>query len=139
MNGGTPEKRSDKNFTLLTLDIWHSTNEPPPPAVTKRLVKFVGRKASIRPTFSQLDGEGESETEDAPSPTSSSSATRTSLTTTVALSSVSTKAAPPALFLDEHFARLEDFQVASEMLSIKTKQQEAALARGDMLPIKSNF
>ena len=111
MNGGTPEKRSDKNFTLLTLDIWHSTNEPPPPAVTTRLVKFVGRKASIRPTFSQLDGEGESETEDAPSPTSSSSAPRTSPTTTAAPSSVSTKAAPPALFLDEQGWKISRLQV----------------------------
>ena len=53
---------------------------PPPPTVSSRSVKFVGRKASLRPTFCQLDGEGGSEVEsesedrqgDAPSPTSSS-------------------------------------------------------------------
>ena len=52
---------------------------PPPPTVSTRSVKFVGRKASLRPTFCQLDGEGGSEEEsesevgqgDAPSPASS--------------------------------------------------------------------
>ena len=28
MIGGTPEVRSDKSLTLLTFDIWHSTNGP---------------------------------------------------------------------------------------------------------------
>ena len=40
---------------------------PPPPrlqsTVSTRLIKFVGRKASRRPTFSQLDGEGVEESE----------------------------------------------------------------------------
>ena len=57
---------------------------PPPPqppsSVSTRLVKFVGRKASLRPTFCQLDGEGGSEVKnenevrqgDAQSPSSSS-------------------------------------------------------------------
>ena len=52
---------------------------PPPSTVSTRSVKFVGRKASLRPTFCQLDGEGGSEVEseseedrqgDAPSSTS---------------------------------------------------------------------
>ena len=53
---------------------------PPPSTVSSRSVKFVGRKASLRPTFCQLDGEGGSEVEscsevrqgDAPSPAPSS-------------------------------------------------------------------
>ena len=56
---------------------------PPPPlppsTVSTRAIKFVGRKASLRPTFCQLDGEGGSEVEsesvvgqgDASSPASS--------------------------------------------------------------------
>ena len=36
---------------------------PPPSTVLARSVKFVGRKASLRPTFCQLDGEGGSEVE----------------------------------------------------------------------------
>ena len=36
---------------------------PPPSTVSTRSVKFVGRKASLRPTFCQLDGEGGSEVE----------------------------------------------------------------------------
>ena len=28
MTGGTPEVRSDKSLTLLTFNIWHSTNSP---------------------------------------------------------------------------------------------------------------
>ena len=38
---------------------------PPPPqsTVSTRAIKFVGRKASLRPTFCQLDGEGGSEVE----------------------------------------------------------------------------
>ena len=36
---------------------------PPPSTVSSRSVKFVGRKASLRPTFCQLDGEGGSEVE----------------------------------------------------------------------------
>ena len=34
---------------------------PPPSAVSTRSIKFVGRKASLRPTFCQLHGEGGSE------------------------------------------------------------------------------
>ena len=64
---------------------WHCTSAtssappPPPSTVSTRSVKFVGRKASLRPTFCQLDGEGGSEVEseseedrqgDAPSSTS---------------------------------------------------------------------
>ena len=66
------------------------------------------------------DGKG-----NAPSPTSSSSAPCTSPTTT---------AAPSALFSDERLARLEAFQIASEVLDIRMKQREAALAQGGMLP-----
>ena len=38
---------------------------PPPPqsTVSTRCIKFVGRKACLRPTFCQLDGEGGSEVE----------------------------------------------------------------------------
>ena len=40
----------------------------------------------------------------------------------------------PAFFSDERLARLEALQIASEVLSIRMKQQEAALAQGGMLP-----
>ena len=90
---------------------------PPPPAVTTCLVKFVGRKAGIRPTISQLDGESggvdESESEDgqgnAPLPTSFSPLPCSSPTTPAAPLAVLTTAAStsPALFSDEHLARLQ--------------------------------
>ena len=89
----------------------------PPPAVTTCLVKFVGRKAGIRPTISQLDGESggvdESESEDrqgnAPLPTSFSPLPCSSPTTPAAPLAVLTTAAStsPALFSDEHLARLQ--------------------------------
>ena len=57
----------------------------------------------------------------------------TSPKTPVGPSAASTTAATtsPA---DERLARLQAFQIASEMLSIKMKRQEAALAQGGMLP-----
>ena len=79
--------------------------QPPPPqsTVSTRLIKFVGRKASLQPTFSQLDGEGgsvESESEDgASSPTSSSPLPSLTPTSSASPSEATSPAVTPQEFL----------------------------------------
>ena len=101
---------------------------PPPPPSSTRMIKFVGRKAGIQPSFSQLDGEGgsmqESESEDVqgnvPSPNPSSSPSPSPTPTSPATPSEGDPAGPSEAWRLQHRQKLFEARARERARANKT-------------------